>query len=54
MIEGQEDYPFPEEENKSDINLDCRCPTLDCPRHGDCKSCKEYHHKRLETTYCGK
>ncbi len=55
-IQGQEDYPFPEEKEEvnEEMNLDCRCPELRCPRHGNCKACKEYHHKNLETTYCGK
>lgn len=56
MIEGQEDYPFPEEKEKVDpeFNPACRCPELTCPRHSNCKACQEFHCKRLETTYCGK
>ncbi len=21
----------------------CTCPKLDCPRHGDCQPCRNYH-----------
>ena len=54
-IQGDKDYPFPEEEEKVDpeFNPKCRCPELTCPRHSNCKACKEYHHKRNELTYCG-
>jgi hypothetical protein len=53
---GEEDYPFPEEEEKIDetFNPKCRCPELSCPRHSNCKECKAYHKKRMELTYCGK
>ncbi len=52
---SEENYPFPEEpEENTEINLDCRCPELSCPRHGNCKECQSYHNKRCELTYCGK
>ena len=52
----EEEYPFPEEEEKIDetFNPKCRCPELTCPRHSNCKECKAFHSKRLELTYCGK
>ena len=34
-------------------NQDCPC-TWDCPRHGKCSECHEYHHNRGEKTSCGK
>jgi hypothetical protein len=51
-----EDYPFPEEEEKIDetFNKKCRCPELKCQRHSNCKECQAFHNKRLEITYCGK
>lgn len=53
---GEEDYPFPEEEEKTDetFNPKCRCPELSCSRHSNCKECQAFHHKRYEVTYCGK
>ncbi len=49
-----EEYPFLEEFEEVDetFNPKCRCPKLNCPRHSNCKECKEYHHKRYELTYC--
>ncbi len=29
----------------------CPCPS-DCIRHGECKECIAFHHKRNEQTYC--
>ena len=29
----------------------CPCPA-DCVRHGKCKECIAFHHKRGEDTYC--
>jgi hypothetical protein len=52
----EEDYPFLEEKEKinEEFNPKCRCPELSCPRHSNCKECKNFHNKRLELTYCGK
>ena len=36
----------------SKINKDCPCTWPNCPRHGDCEACKEYHHKIGEKTCC--
>ena len=58
-----EEYFFEEEKQennkskKEDIptfNPKCRCPELSCPRHANCKECQAFHHKRYETSYCGK
>ena len=35
-------------------NKNCPCPETSCPRHGKCKQCQAYHHKRGEKTSCGK
>lgn len=53
---GENDYPFPEEEEKIDetFNPKCRCPELKCSRHSNCKECKAFHNKIMELTYCGK
>ncbi len=55
-IIGEEDYPFPEEEERviEDYNSKCRCPERTCPRYANCKECQKFHKKRLELTYCGK
>ena len=51
----EEEYPFPEDKpKKTEINLDCICPERTCPRHGNCKACQEFHHKRGELSYCQK
>ncbi len=31
----------------------CPCPA-DCVRHGKCKECIAFHHKREQETYCEK
>ena len=31
---------------------DCACTYPGCPRHGDCDSCKAYHHASGEKTAC--
>lgn len=51
-----EEYPFLEDEEKIDetYNPKCRCPDLTCPRHSNCKACKEFHNKKYELTYCRK
>ena len=51
-----EDYPFPEEEERIDetFNPKCRCPELGCMRHSNCKECQAFHYKRYELSYCGK
>lgn len=59
-IDENQEYFIPEEKKKSRIKIDetfnpkCRCPELTCPRHSNCKECKEYHSKRMQLTYCGK
>jgi hypothetical protein len=35
-------------------NAKCPCAYPDCPRHGDCKACKDYHHGMGEKTCCEK
>lgn len=31
---------------------ECPCTSRNCPRHGDCDTCKEYHHSRGSKTAC--
>jgi hypothetical protein len=33
------------------INQNCKCPSIKCPNHGNCRDCRKYHHKGLHT-YC--
>ncbi|MGI6496436.1 MAG: hypothetical protein ACOX5G_10205 [Kiritimatiellia bacterium] len=40
--------------DKKTINENCPCTWEGCPRHGDCKACKAYHHARGEKTTCEK
>lgn len=28
----------------NEINQNCPCKKINCPRHGNCKECKQYHH----------
>ncbi len=35
-------------------NPDCPCSETQCPRHGKCSKCQEYHHKLGQKTSCGK
>jgi hypothetical protein len=39
-----------------EINPDCPCDELNCPRHGKCSECQDYHKKHPEDgkTACGK
>jgi len=32
----------------------CTCPKRDCPRHGDCQNCRDYHLRvgRPKPPYC--
>jgi hypothetical protein len=34
------------------INKDCKCPYVNCKRHGNCKECRAYHEKRGEKSSC--
>tara|TARA_Y100000310_G_scaffold344307_1_gene456319 strand:+ start:1353 stop:1475 length:123 start_codon:yes stop_codon:yes gene_type:complete len=38
---------------EEEINKDCPC-TWDCPRHGKCTLCQEYHRSCGDKTSCGK
>ncbi len=39
---------------RKEKNPSCPCAYDDCPRHGICKECKEYHHSRNQKTSCEK
>lgn len=34
------------------LNPNCPCLTFDCPYHGKCDECRNYHHPYGEKTYC--
>jgi len=36
------------------LNKNCPCTYPGCPRHADCKACKEYHHSLEQKTSCEK
>ena len=38
----------------SKIKENCPCDDKDCPRHGNCEACQEYHHAICSRTNCGK
>lgn len=44
------------EKQKLIINKDCSCDEPNCPRHGNCKACQDYHKNHPEDgkTNCGK
>jgi len=35
----------------NDRRQDCPCPA-ECPRHGRCEECREFHHASGGLTYC--
>jgi hypothetical protein len=37
---------------KKELNPDCPCKYVDCPRHGDCEACKRNHHAAGQKTSC--
>ncbi|HOB91933.1 MAG TPA: hypothetical protein PLY10_08470 [Bacillota bacterium] len=37
-----------------EVNKDCKCPSVNCKRHGKCKECREYHAKQGGKTWCGR
>ncbi len=37
-----------------EVNKDCKCPSVNCKRHGKCKECREYHVKQGGKTWCGR
>jgi len=39
---------------EKELKKDCPCKYPGCPRHGDCKACKAYHHEADEKTSCEK
>ena len=41
-------------EKMKEINKDCPCYDVDCPRHGCCEECQAYHREHGGQTSCGK
>lgn len=34
------------------INPRCQCDDKDCPRHGNCKACEEFHKNKEKPVFC--